>query len=81
MPNVTLSETIFLCIIQYYILAGRPPGTHSSYSVETIPSAPLELREYQYTLNVVHQAAGTRDTCQVGGTEPLQYGQGPIHGM
>jgi len=61
-------------------LAGFQPS-ETSYSVETIPSAPLELRENQYTPNVAHLAAGTRDTCQGGGTEALQYGQGHNHGM
>ena len=58
-------------------------GTHFSYSVETIPSAPLELRENHYadTSNVVHLVAGTKGTYQGGGTEPLQYGQGSSHGM
>ena len=64
------------------ILAGfRPLGTHSSYSAETIPSAPLELSENHYTPNVIHLVAGTRDTCQGGSTKALQYGQGPSHGM
>ncbi|XP_065918399.1 caspase-8-like [Dysidea avara] len=56
-------------------------GTHFSYSVETIPSAPLELRENHYadTSNVVHLVAGTKGTYQGGGTEPLQYGQGSSH--
>ena len=69
--------------IKKTILTGfLAPGTHFSYSVETIPSAPPELRENHYdTSNVVHQVAGTRDTCQGSGTEPLQYGQGSSHGI
>ena len=63
-----------------YLLAGFQPS-ETSYSVETIPSAPLDLRENHYAPNVVHLAAGTRDTWQGGGTEALQYGQGQSHGM
>ena len=41
--------------------------------METIPSAPPI--ENEYTPNMVHLAAGTRDTSQGGHTEALQYGK------
>ena len=61
------------------LIAAFSPGACSSHSMETVPSASPDVNDY--TPNLGHLVAGTRDTSQGVGSEILQYGPGTNHGM
>ena len=62
-----------------HLFTAFSPGAHYSLSVETAPSASLDLNDN--SLNLTHPLAGTRNTSQGVDSETLLYIQGSDHGM